>query len=373
MMKKYCNKLEVIDAIRWTELNTRKVIEFCEGETIISSSSTSSETWDIYFQKWKESGLKFNRDGIYYHFRFGDWIIRNTNGTFFSLDDEDFNDRYEHFHGDMDVDPTLYTNLDEEIAPELGKIIWNQNPLKSVIELTELGKVYLRLKLKIDHMEDCVVSVIHEASEPDTDIGKLRASVDSELNLDKFEHLTNHTFGWYLNSLSNAHCGDCTCVPASCTKCHAEILLGICTTKGLGKHAANYLNGAFKIHDSIDNALEYLKHYDPTDVQEDLKKHIPRWQEEARRAYEYLLAYKHKRFGGNPKLDTDRQVIYDGAQKLFDFLKSQKGERSAAQAVVEWMAEKNGIVDIDDLGLAPDYMEKLILSTIETFGSEKKQ
>ncbi len=50
---------------------------------------------------------------------------------------------------------------------------------------------------------------------------------------------------YLVDALKNAHCGDCTCIACSCDKCHAEELLGIHTTRGLGKHEASYVEAAF--------------------------------------------------------------------------------------------------------------------------------
>ncbi len=106
----------------------------------------------------------------------------------------------------------------------------------------------------------------------------------------------------YIHYLNTQHMGDCTCVPCSCMRCHAEEMLGINTIKGLGKHQASKVLGAFgkdgnrtidEAIASLDVTPEYNK--SPTWPDSlDYNIHIPRWESERKSAAALLRTYKEE-------------------------------------------------------------------------------
>ena len=94
--------------------------------------------------------------------------------------------------------------------------------------------------------------------------------------------------------------GDCTCVPCTCYRCLVESMLGIDTIKGLGKHEANAVQGAFckdgkKTIEEAIATLEADKEYIKPATWPDsvgYEIHIPRWESERKRATEWLKKYK---------------------------------------------------------------------------------
>jgi len=196
------------------------------------------------------------------------------------------------------------------------KITYTPNPLNTIVELDEHEKKEFWYKLKIDELTDLLFGVHYEMSckkdEP-PNLTRIKQEAESSYYLgdddsvpapidQRCDELLEH----YLGELQSNHTGDCTCFPASCSKCHAERNLGIDTIKGLGKHSAHKIQSAFSYKEgdvwkerTLDEALEYLKNYDPKPTPGSgwektggFEAHVPRWKEEARIAYEWLLDYK---------------------------------------------------------------------------------
>ena len=131
---------------------------------------------------------------------------------------------------------------------------------------------------------------------------------------DEFDQHILDRANMHIQDLENGyHCGDCTCLPASCSKCYAESLIGIDTINGLGSHSASkidslFCNGnhwsPFDIR-SITEVLNILKNYKVEPYEENeywqsaskevYEYHTPRWIKEAEYAYEWLLKYKEEK------------------------------------------------------------------------------
>jgi hypothetical protein len=211
-------------------------------------------------------------------------------------------------------------------------IIWNKNPLCTVIELTEQEQELFKLKIRVKELEETIFEAHFEfdhldwynkAIKPKTleeAVQNVKKNLDPSYIYGEGEHegkgldaRVNELFEYYMADLQGSHVGDCTCVPCSCTKCHAEDLLGLNTIKGLGKHSAYKIDSAFGKNNerTIDEALEHLKNYKVTPPTENLEgwaraggweQHVPRWTAEAKAAYEWLLAYRqaHPEVAGSP-------------------------------------------------------------------------
>lgn len=150
------------------------------------------------------------------------------------------------------------------------KIIWAPNPLRTVVELEDADLWLLResMQMQMDHDEPSWMNELHDD---------------------------------YVAALRGTHVGDCTCVPCSCLKCHAEGYLGINTIPGLGKHLAYKVNAAFGPDGerTIDEAIEYLANYDPKPTSpmwdgrlELWESCLPRWRDEASRAHAWLIEHR---------------------------------------------------------------------------------
>ena len=212
------------------------------------------------------------------------------------------------------------------------KIIWNPNPLLTVVELNEADKQLLWHRVKINELEERI-SQAHFDLDPEMrewrqSIGKGRSPeewiTEAQRSLDysyvcgdtkydgsSFDEYITYVTNEYIQELSRAHCGDCTCVACSCLKCHIETLLGIDTIKGLHKHEASFISGAFMPKNgatpTLEQAIAYLKDYQPQNVQEWGLPHVERWKQEAQRAYQWLVAYQQEHFekrGGNTVTDA---------------------------------------------------------------------
>ncbi len=193
------------------------------------------------------------------------------------------------------------------------KITYNKNPLWTTVELDEQEKRELWYKIKVKEMEELLFDAYFHLREKDKhfNLESARKAVEPDYYLgvtdnekSDIDKRCDEMLEYYLAELQANHVGDCTCVACSCMKCHAEDLLGINTTKGLGKHSAYKINAAFgnKNEKTIEEALEFLNNYNPIKgdawskfSQEEFDKHVPRWTAEAKLAYDWLLKYKNEK------------------------------------------------------------------------------
>lgn len=213
------------------------------------------------------------------------------------------------------------------------KIIWAMNPLKTVVELDDADKRYLRERIKTELLEDRITSASltldpkHQAwlaerghgltSEQVLDAARghldLAYLFDAERGPDgqTFDEYLDLRLARYVAGLAEDHEGDCVCVPCSCMKCHAESLIGINTIAGLGKHSASKIGHAFRGGASIDQAVQRLVTYRPIwepgrgwNSREDFERHVPRWIEEGKRALEWLVAYRDEHWATPKRSET---------------------------------------------------------------------
>ena len=196
------------------------------------------------------------------------------------------------------------------------RLIWNENPLNTVVELDEHDTEVLRLKITIDQMRWRLLGAHFHLLERRLDLDRARQECDSDyfyneeggLENSPLEQRVDMILEEYVKCLKLPHVGDCTCVACSCDKCHAEDLLGIHTTRGLGKHEASKIQSAFgekykpwKRTRNINEAIEYLENYDAAKTPPDWEgwePHVDRWNTEAKNACKWLKKYRNERFSG---------------------------------------------------------------------------
>lgn len=219
------------------------------------------------------------------------------------------------------------------------KITYTPNPLRTIIELDDHEKEVFKLKLKIEQLEEDIFAAAYELDPKNANwtmssshrhpngrtqeeliAGVLSDHLDTSYLYSEGEYKgrgldarVDELFGYYVDDLRGSHAGDCTCVACSCTKCHAEGMLGIDTIKGLEKHAAHKIQAAFDYREgdewktrSLDEVLEILRTYEPGKPSPESEaawakaggweQHVPRWTKEAKAAYEWLLNYRNEHF-----------------------------------------------------------------------------
>jgi len=191
------------------------------------------------------------------------------------------------------------------------KITYTPNPLNTIVELDDHELEVFRLKLKLKEYEDLLFSAHFHLQEDESwfDINRARKELDPVYwctdDKSKLEERVDELLEHYVEELAGSHIGDCTCFAASCSKCNAESILGIDTIKGLGKHPGHKIQSVFNYKDgdiwkerTMDEALELLRVYDPKPTGPGWEKvggyeqYVPRWTQEAKHAYEWLLDYK---------------------------------------------------------------------------------
>lgn len=183
------------------------------------------------------------------------------------------------------------------------KIVWNKNPLKTTVELTEAEKEVFRLKVRVSEMEEAVGMAVFYLN-PAESKSKYYSPQKAKLHLDRVQK-DDPEEDMYVEMLRELeggyHCGDCTCVATSCLKCHAESILGIDTTEGLEKHAAHFIDGAFGRDGerTIDEALDHLANHAPARSgawlnlpQEQFDANVETWKKQAQSAHKWLLRYR---------------------------------------------------------------------------------
>lgn len=205
------------------------------------------------------------------------------------------------------------------------KITYTQNPLKTIVELDEHEKRELWHRIRFEQMLDMLFSVHFELTcrgDTPPDLERIKKEVDPDYYLNDAEGTPDKTrldarcdalLEHYLEELQGSHAGDCTCFAMSCSKCHAESVLGIDTIKGLGKHPGHKIMSAFSrgrdpaddtrwLPDrTLDEAIEQLRNYDPKPTSvwssvEAFYSNVPRWKAEAKSALEWLEAYRDQHF-----------------------------------------------------------------------------
>ena len=176
-------------------------------------------------------------------------------------------------------------------------IHWHQNPLRTVVELDDASRRALRTRLERDYLGE----VIHDVRRR-LQAGRVDQLEAVLVRVDQVDDEVDQQVDEYLRALRDEHCGDCTCVPASCMKCHAEEAVGVDTIAGLYKHVANHVRIAFEVdaERTIDQAIDALAHYqDPApwvDHHDTWLACLPRWRAEAHQAHAWLVAYRAERF-----------------------------------------------------------------------------
>jgi hypothetical protein len=186
------------------------------------------------------------------------------------------------------------------------KILYNENPLASIIELDDVEKKELWYKIKIEELESLLFSAHYHAREgkdgKETDMIKVREYLDPEYyctdEKSPLEKRVDEMYECYIEELNSAHSGDCTCFACSCGKCHVEDMVGVNTIEGLGKHSAHKIEYLFREGKNIHQVIAALEDYAPEmtdswrgDI-EGWKYHLPRWKEEAAHAAMWLKKYR---------------------------------------------------------------------------------
>ena len=183
------------------------------------------------------------------------------------------------------------------------KIIWNQNPLCTVVELNDNDREVLVRYVQNEYYSDILANIEMGISD-----GKITSLDEVYMQAKKWEEICNlnadcEMVKTFEEELKNEHIGDCTCVPCSCLKCHAEYAIGVNTLKGLGNHEASAIQSAFgdSNEKTLEEAIEFLQkeiRYEDRHPswekysREDYEKHIPHWEQQRRNALEWMIKYK---------------------------------------------------------------------------------
>lgn len=186
------------------------------------------------------------------------------------------------------------------------KINWHQNPFWTSVEIDDRDKQMLLLAIQNEQYTEILCSLNLDLNgkynRPAlTDLEAIKKEVDKWVEICNLD-VDSEEVQYYISCLDTGHMGDCTYVPCSCARCQVEEMLDINTIKGLGKHQASKVQGAFgKDGDrTIDEAIAVLeedKEYIKPDNWPDCigyEIHIPRWESERKTAIAWLKKYKEE-------------------------------------------------------------------------------
>ena len=210
------------------------------------------------------------------------------------------------------------------------KITYTPNPLNTIIELDEQEQEMFKLKIKVKELEEnlgsaavyldpknasWIMNPTPRRPEGHTMETLIEEVLDHYLNTSymygegKYEGngldaRVTELFEHYVSELKSNHIGDCTCFPMSCSKGHAEDMLGLNTTKGLGKHEGHKIQSAFSYKDgdvwkerTLAEAMAHLRASNlKWQESTDQSPHAPRWKAEAERALAWMEQYVAEHF-----------------------------------------------------------------------------
>jgi len=196
------------------------------------------------------------------------------------------------------------------------QIIYKENPLETVIELSAHEKEILWYKVKCDELllEHIMSAELRLREGEYFNLKEAREYLDSKYFFDKngmesmdsginkrATELQKH----YIDQLRASHIGDCTCQPCSCSKCAAEEYLGIDTIFNLGKHPGHYIEVAFSRDKkrNIHEAIEWLRDYKAHADWEGWEAHAERWKQEASDAHDWLVKYRDEHIIQSPAIE----------------------------------------------------------------------
>jgi hypothetical protein len=176
---------------------------------------------------------------------------------------------------------------------------WAENPLASRVVLTDYGRLLLRYHIAIDEVNTASVligmDINLEAPKDGRWVGRWVDQFDQlGMNNEQIKAEIDRLAIGYEAELLSIHCGDCTHVACSCTKCHAEDLLEFSTTDGLGGGAGSYIQSAFRKDATIVDAIAWLSNHPATPTwgtPTDWAPHQKRWDAERDLAITWLTNY----------------------------------------------------------------------------------
>ena len=128
------------------------------------------------------------------------------------------------------------------------------HPLLTEVQLDDRAKREFTLLFALRQMEDKMWEISHDLDNGDYAGARDEVSRFTSSSMHDGEHTSNYNYwerysnlhhvNYYLDAIVNdPHEGDCTAIACSCVRCHAEQILDVDTTRGLGKRALRMVPG----------------------------------------------------------------------------------------------------------------------------------
>lgn len=180
------------------------------------------------------------------------------------------------------------------------EIIYNWNPLNTIVQLNEFEKKEFWYKLKLEELADTIHTINYSLREGQSfNLDRAREESNPSYffstkvgNKSEIDERIDELHSCYLAELSSSHCGDCTCVPTTCLKCYAEDMLGVNTIPGIGKHGLYKIDAACRSSTNINEAISNLENPSIKADWDGWEAYAPRWTKEYQDAANWLRRYK---------------------------------------------------------------------------------
>lgn len=162
----------------------------------------------------------------------------------------------------------------------MSKIVWNQNPLLSYVELDDTSRELIRAKMQLALLDDAVYDVLAHNSAVSLD--KLQHAAEYEPSNADLKEVESH--------LRDSHGGDCTGWSISCIKCYYEAMLNTTTISCIGFYELSLIASLYGAVSKIDDVIRLLSKPLETENPPDLTQII--MAEKQARAAAWLRLYK---------------------------------------------------------------------------------
>jgi hypothetical protein len=183
-------------------------------------------------------------------------------------------------------------------------IVYTENPLAQKILIDEKEREILRLKIRVEDLEDKLCSISNILDSKKSEYEKLTESrqecniFDSADKEKEYNAFIEKRLQEYDRELTREHGGDCTSIPCSCMKCHAENFLGVDSLGEISNSSAYRILDAFNERSgnckTCEEAIIYLKEHPPL-VNSEYAAHRERWIADHQKAIEYLEKYQKEK------------------------------------------------------------------------------
>ena len=179
------------------------------------------------------------------------------------------------------------------------KIFYTQNPLAIQVYLDKKDRRILELNIEKEDLEELIIDAVVSLED-----GKTKEAIDAlniysnreDKDIENYFKLIFYKANALEQELLGSHAGDCTAIPTSCMKCHAEHLAEVKTIEYLGKSIFSKIYNVFMKPGvtTCSDAIRWLEENPPKVPDGEPQHSIENWNQTHKAAIEYLTKYQEK-------------------------------------------------------------------------------